>query len=66
MKQWKYIAYCVLKQPLWTCNTCYQIEVSFDYQNQNMCETKNDDMTKEPTNKNDLHKNEKYLHGLFN
>jgi hypothetical protein len=31
-----------------------------------MCETKNDDMTKEPTNKNDLHKNEKYLHGLFN
>jgi hypothetical protein len=32
-------------------DTCYQIVVYFDYQDQNMCETKNDGMIKEPTNK---------------
>jgi hypothetical protein len=31
-------------------DTCYQIVVYFDYQNQNMCETKNDGMSKEPIN----------------
>lgn len=37
-------------------DTCYQTKVSFDCQSQNMCEIKNDDMTKEPTNKNnELH-----------
>jgi hypothetical protein len=47
-------------------DTCYQIIVSFDYQNQfNMHETKNDGMTKEPANlKNEFH-NEKNLHGFF-
>jgi hypothetical protein len=29
--------------------TCYETLVSFDCQNKNMCETKNDGMKKEPT-----------------
>ncbi len=32
-------------------NTCYQIIVSFNWQNQNMCETKTDGVTKKPINK---------------
>jgi hypothetical protein len=41
-------------------DTCYQIIVSFNCQNQNKCETKNDGMTKIPTNKkNELHNKRK-------
>jgi hypothetical protein len=46
--------------------TCYETLVSFDCQNKNMCETKNDCMKKEPTNKKmNFITNEKKLHGFF-
>jgi hypothetical protein len=45
---------------------CYQIVVYFNYQNQNMCETNNDGMSKEPiNNKMSFVKTLKNLHELF-
>jgi hypothetical protein len=44
-------------------DTCYQIIVYFNWQNQNMCETKNDGVTKKPINKKiSSITNEKDLH----
>jgi hypothetical protein len=46
--------------------TCYETLVSFDCQNENMCETNNDGMKKEPINKkNELHNKWKKITWIF-
>jgi len=46
--------------------TCYETLISFDCQNQNMCETKNDNMKKKPINKkNELQDKWKKLTWIF-
>jgi hypothetical protein len=57
---------CTKRTTLTHVYTCYETLVSFDCQNQNMCETKNDGMKNEPINiKNELHNKCKKITWIF-